>query len=141
MYMLAPWLGEYYLIGADSQNYTADDIATVIRAVSFALIIIPFMSLIRGFFQGHQSMGPSAVSTVVEQIARIAFLLVGSFIVLYVMKGSVVKAISVATFAAFIGGLASLAILLIYWKKRKPKLDRLLEKDRGTEQCFAPEYV
>lgn len=138
MYMLAPWLGEYYLIGADSQNYTADDIATVIRAVSFALIIIPFMSLIRGFFQGHQSMGPSAVSTVVEQIARIAFLLVGSFIVLYVMKGSVVKAISVATFAAFIGGLASLAILLIYWKKRKPKLDRLLEKDRGTEHVSLP---
>ncbi|MGV3240959.1 hypothetical protein ACEF17_12850, partial [Streptococcus hyovaginalis] len=38
------------------------------RAVRFVLVIVPFMSLIRGFFQGHQSMGPSAVSQVVEQI-------------------------------------------------------------------------
>ena len=45
------------------------------------------MSLSRGFFQGHQSMGPTAVSQVVEQIARIAFLLVGAFIVLNVMDG------------------------------------------------------
>ncbi len=108
------------------------EIVTVIRAVSFALIIIPFMSLIRGFFQGHQSMGPSAVSQVVEQIVRIVFLLAGAFIVLNVLKGSMVTAVSVATFAAFVGGLGSLAVLFWYWYKRKPYLDELLLQDKGT---------
>src|SRR5690606_30728217 len=84
--------------------------------------------------QGHQSMGPSAVSTVIEQIARIIFLLAGSFIVIFLLKGSIVKAISIATFAAFIGGIASLVVLLVYWKKRKPGLDELLKHDKGTLQ-------
>lgn len=140
MYGLAPWLAELVLKGVDTKHsYTAADVATVIRAVSFALLIIPVMSLIRGFFQGHQSMGPSAVSTVLEQLARIVFLLAGAFIVLYVLKGDIVTAISVATFAAFIGGLASLLVLLWYWYKRKPGLDELLEKDKGTMDVSLPD--
>ncbi|MBD8006035.1 putative polysaccharide biosynthesis protein [Bacillus norwichensis] len=140
MYGLAPWLAELVLKGVDTKHsYTAADVATVIRAVSFALLIIPVMSLIRGFFQGHQSMGPSAVSTVLEQLARIVFLLAGAFIVLYVLKGNIVTAISVATFAAFIGGLASLLVLLWYWYKRKPGLDELLKKDKGTMDVSLPD--
>ena len=66
------------------------------------------MSLIRGFFQGHQSMGPSAVSQVVEQIVRIAFTLAGAYIVINFLNGSIVTAVSVATFAAFVGAIGSL---------------------------------
>jgi O-antigen/teichoic acid export membrane protein len=84
----------------------------------------------RGFFQGHQSMGPSAVSTVVEQIARIAFLLAGAYVVIHLMGGSVVTAISVATFAAFIGAVFGLLVLFWYFFKRKKHLDELLKKDK-----------
>ncbi|RDI44336.1 putative polysaccharide biosynthesis protein [Falsibacillus pallidus] len=132
MYIFAPYFAEFVMKDASSSKYSVADVSVVIRAVSFALIIIPFMSLIRGFFQGHQSMGPSAVSQVVEQLARIVFLLAGAYVVLYVIKGTIVSAISVATFAAFIGGIASLILLIWYWKKRKPFLDELLEEDKGT---------
>ncbi|MDQ0220296.1 polysaccharide biosynthesis protein [Peribacillus cavernae] len=114
------------------QSVSTDDITTVIRAVSFALILVPFMSLIRGYFQGHQSMGPTAVSQVVEQLVRIIVLLGGIFVVLKVMDGSLVTAISVATFAATVGAVGGLAVLLLYWKRRKPYLDQLLLEDRGT---------
>ncbi|KAB2329320.1 putative polysaccharide biosynthesis protein [Bacillus mesophilum] len=114
------------------ENQKLEETVTVIRAVSFALIIIPFMSLIRGFFQGHQSMGPSAVSQVVEQIVRIVFLLGGAYVVLNLMDGSIVDAASVATFAAFIGGIGGLFVLFWYWYKRKPHLDQLLQHDKGT---------
>lgn len=130
MYGLATPIAEIILTGADTK-YTTADVASVIKAVSFALIIIPAMSLIRGFFQGNQSMGPSAVSTVIEQLARIIFLLAGSYTVIYILKGSVVTAIGVATFAAFIGGIASLIVLLWYWKKRKPKLDEQRLQSKG----------
>jgi O-antigen/teichoic acid export membrane protein len=133
LYLTAPLFADIIIADADKQTDTRD-IVTVIRAVSFALIIIPFMSLIRGFFQGHQSMGPSAVSQVVEQIVRIAFLLAGAFVVLKVMKGDIVTAISIATFSAFVGGLGSLFVLFWYWYKRKPHLDELLLKDKGTIQ-------
>jgi O-antigen/teichoic acid export membrane protein len=133
MYFSAPALAEISLSSSEENpDISAEDVATVIRAVSFALIVVPFMSLIRGYFQGHQSMGPSAVSQVVEQIVRIAFVLVGAYIVLNVMEGSLVAAVSVATFAAFIGAIGSLAVLGWYWFKRKPHLDKLLEGDKGT---------
>ncbi len=132
MYIFAPTFAELSMSGVESTKYSVGNVTTIIRAVSFALIIIPVMSLIRGYFQGHQSMGPSAVSQVIEQIIRILFLLVGAFLVLHVFKGSMVTAISVATFAAFVGGIASLIILFWYWKKRKHHFDELLEHDKGT---------
>lgn len=132
MYVFAPTFAELSMSGVESKKYSIDNVTTIIRAVSFALIIIPVMSLIRGYFQGHQSMGPSAVSQVIEQIVRIVFLLLGAFIVLHVIKGSMVTAISVATFAAFVGGIASLIVLFWYWKKRKHHFDELLEHDKGT---------
>jgi O-antigen/teichoic acid export membrane protein len=131
LYLSAPLLAGMVIRDAD-QVTSAEDVITVIRAVSFALIVVPFMSLNRGFFQGHQSMGPTAVSQVVEQIVRIIFLLVGAFVVLNVMKGEVVTAVSVATFAAFVGAIGGLAVLFWYWYKRKPYLDELLLQDKGT---------
>ncbi|WP_034765599.1 putative polysaccharide biosynthesis protein [Rossellomorea vietnamensis] len=133
MYAFAPIFAEM-TIKSDEQVISVAQVTTVIRAVSFALIIIPFMSLIRGFFQGHQSMGPTAVSQVIEQIVRIVFLLGGIYVVLNILDGTVTTAISVATFAAFVGGLASLGALIWYWFKRKPHLDELLEEDRGNAE-------
>ncbi|MBU8879795.1 polysaccharide biosynthesis protein [Bacillus sp. FJAT-29790] len=130
LYFLAPILAEFII--PDNVDTNVKDVTTVIRAVSFALIVVPFMSLIRGFFQGYQSMGPSAVSQVIEQIVRIVFVLAGAYVVLNIMKGSLVQAVSVATFAAFIGAIGGLAILLWYWYKRKPYLDELLINDKGT---------
>lgn len=130
LYLIAPGLSE---VMADGQNdFTAGEITTVIRAVSFALILVPFMSLIRGFFQGNESMGPTSISMVVEQIVRIVVLLGGAFTVIYIFKGSIVSAVSVAVFAAFIGAMGGLAILLWHWKRRKPYLDQLLKQDKGT---------
>lgn len=131
MYICAPWFASIMIVDKE-QIYTVEDVAYVIRAVSFALIIVPFMSLMRGFFQGHQSMGPSAVSQVVEQIARIIFLLAGAYIVLNILKGTVVEAIGVATFAAFVGALFGLLVLFWYWQKRKKHLNELLEQDESN---------
>ncbi|GIN88164.1 transporter [Heyndrickxia sporothermodurans] len=134
MYLFAPIFAELSMTGVESKNFSIEDVTAVIRAVSFALIIIPVMSLIRGFFQGHQSMGPSAVSQVIEQLVRIVFLLLGAFLVLHVFHGKMVTAISVATFAAFVGGIASLIVLFWYWKKRKHHFDNLLKQDKGSIQ-------
>ncbi|WP_181349955.1 polysaccharide biosynthesis protein [Thalassobacillus sp. CUG 92003] len=100
------------------------NVTNVIQMVSFALLIIPSMSIVRGFFQGYESMAPTALSQVLEQIVRIIFLLVAVYIVLNVFGGSISTAVGFATFAAFIGAIASCIVLFGYWKKRKPYLDR-----------------
>lgn len=107
------------IVTDDSHGNSVADVKMVIRTVSFALLIIPGMSIIRGFFQGNQSMGPTAVSQVVEQVVRIIFVLGSAFIVIKIYNGAIATAVGFATFAAFVGAIASLAVLMTYWLKRK----------------------
>lgn len=139
MYFASPALAEMSIGSDKNQTFSITEVATVMHAVSWALIVVPFMSLIRGFFQGHQSMGPSAVSQVVEQIVRILFTLVGAYVVLQMMHGGIVNAVSVSTFAAFIGALGGLAVLFWYWFTRKHYLDELLLHDKGTVSISLPQ--
>lgn len=120
VYLTAPYLAEI-IITDDDLHSTVAEVTTVVRAVSFALIIVPLMSLIRGFFQGHESMGPSAISQVVEQIVRIVFLLGGAAIVIYMLKGSILTAVSIATFAAFIGAIGGACRPFMVFPKKKSK--------------------
>lgn len=99
-----------------------DQVVLVTRVVSIAIIVVPVMSLMRGYFQGFQSMGPTAVSQVVEQIVRVAFILIGSFIVMRVLHGTVVTAAALATFAAFVGAVAGLYVMMHYWVVRRRKI-------------------
>lgn len=136
MYFISPALAQMSI--DDKSSYSIGEVTTVMRAVSWALIVVPFMSLIRGFFQGHQSMGPSAVSQVIEQIVRILFTLAGAYVVLK-MNGGIVSAVSVSTFAAFVGAIGGLAVLLWYWYTRKHFLDELLLEDKGTVNISLPQ--
>ncbi len=110
----------------DEQIYTVTQIASVIRWVSFALLVVPLMSIVRGFFQGYQKMEPTAVSQLVEQIVRIVAVLIGASVVIYFMKESPVMAINFAVFAAFIGALAGLFVLYRYWLQYRDEFNGLL---------------
>ncbi|MCP3027078.1 polysaccharide biosynthesis protein [Halobacillus sp. A5] len=103
---------------SQDQSITQSDVSFVIQMVSFALLIIPSMSLVRGFFQGHGSMVPTAVSQVIEQLVRIIFLLVSVYFIINVLNESLTLAVGSATFSAFIGAIASCLVLGGYWKKR-----------------------
>lgn len=110
----------------DEQIFSVEEIANVIRWVSFALLVVPLMSIVRGFLQGNQKMMPTSISQLVEQIVRIVVVLVGAFIVVNFMHESPRTAVNFAVFAAFIGALAGLAVLYKYWKSYKPEFDHLL---------------
>ncbi|MFD1362307.1 putative polysaccharide biosynthesis protein [Lentibacillus salinarum] len=132
LFIGAERLAEFTITDEDTGNIAVDDVTLVIRMVSFALLIIPSMSIVRGFFQGYQSMGPTAVSQVVEQIVRIGFILIAAFTVVNLLDGTIVTAVSFATFAAFIGALASCAVLIVYWRKRKAYIQSNIERQRTS---------
>lgn len=116
----------HLIIEDDEAVFSVNDVASVIKFVSFAVIVVPLMSLIRGFFQGYQHMTPTAVSQLWEQIVRILFVLAGGFFVVYIFNGTEKTAVSFAVFAAFLGAIASLVVLYWYWKKLKPEFNTLL---------------
>lgn len=99
-----------------------------IQAVSFALLIVPLMSVIRGYFQGHQNMTPTAASQVAEQSVRVTTILLLSWWFMSTGAG-VVYAGAGAVFGAFTGAVAGLMLLLIYWGR-----NRRLEKEQAAEK-------
>lgn len=105
------------------------DITWIIRIISMVVIFIPVLATWRGIFQGYKSMGPTAVSEVTEQIARVIFILVGSYLVLNVFDGTVLMANGIATFAAAIGAIAGILTLWYYWRKRKKNIDKMVLSD------------
>ncbi|UZJ80235.1 polysaccharide biosynthesis protein [Fictibacillus sp. KU28468] len=128
LYFIAPVLSSNILGKHGGNGNTVDDITFVIRMVSTALIFVPSMSLIRGYFQGFQSMGPTAVSQVVEQVIRILFILIASYVVMHVLNGTLTTAVGLATFAATVGAVGGLLVLLWYWNRRRPYLKKMYEQ-------------
>lgn len=119
MYFSSDFLASLMLSDAQSTKITTTDIAATLKMISFALIIIPPMSITRGFFQGYQSMGPTAISTVVEQVVRIGFIFIAGVLILFVFKGTIATVVGYATFAAFVGAVGSCLVLYYYWRKRR----------------------
>ncbi|MDI8305357.1 oligosaccharide flippase family protein, partial [Salmonella enterica subsp. enterica serovar Anatum] len=79
MYMLAP------VLAAGDKN-----LIPVMRALSVAVLIFPSMSVIRGYFQGNQDMMPSAVSQIIEQVARVFYMLLTAFVIMKMTTGDYV---------------------------------------------------
>ena len=138
LYIAAPYIANLQTLAAGSGegSWTSEDITRIIRIIGIAVIIIPFMATFRGIFQGFESFGPTSASSVVEQIIRIAVLLSGAYIILNVLDGTVQQANEIAVFAAFIGGLGAIMTLFVFWRKRQPHIQRLVETDK-TDYDFS----
>ncbi|MEC2071810.1 putative polysaccharide biosynthesis protein [Alkalihalophilus marmarensis] len=139
LFLLAPVLAPSILPVEKPGGNTQADVIFTIRMVSVALIIVPVMAIIRGYFQGFQSMGPTSVSQVVEQIVRISFILAMAFIIVGVGDGSIGIAVGFATFGAFVGGLGGLAVLLYYWFKRRKHILKQVEESTTRHQLTLPQ--
>lgn len=141
LYFLSPIIAEASLAGSEGK-WTVEDITEIMRIISFAVLFIPFLATWRGIFQGYDSMGPTAVSQVIEQIARIVFLLGGTFIVLNVLGKSMLLANEIAVFAAAIGAIAAILTLWYYWRKRKPYIDNMVQSDdSNTDVSYKSMYA
>lgn len=113
-------------------------ISFVIKAISFSLLIIPYVSILRGYLQGHKYITPSTNSQIIEQILRIAVVLIGSYLAINVFNKDIKTGVAVALSGAFIGGLGALIYLNI--KIRKNKKD-FIKKDESNIFVSSKEIV
>lgn len=103
-----------------------------IRSVCSALMIVPAMALLRGYFQGWNSMGPTAVSQVIEQFIRVLFFLLTAWMMLH-LGYSMEAAIAVASLGTLVGAASGLTVLLFYWYKRREGIHRQVLASPQTE--------
>ena len=98
-----------------------DDLVPAMRSLSVAILVIPVMSVLRGYFQGTQNVGPFAISQLVEQFFRVIYMLMATFIIMRLGSGDYVSAVTQSTFAAFIGALGVLGSYFTTLEKKKSK--------------------
>lgn len=108
------------IIGELSGGNTIDDVSFVIKCISFALIIVPLLSVFRGYLQGHKYISVSSYSQVIEQIVRIIIILIGSYTTLKVFN--LPLKISVGTSVLSACGGAIIAYIYLHYKCKKYKL-------------------
>lgn len=107
------------ILGDLSGGNTIQDVTLVIRAVSFALLVVPSLSILRGYLQGHKYIAPASISQVIEQLFRVLFILIGSYLCIYVFDLGIVIGVSVSVFSAVIG--ATFSYIYLYFKNKKIK--------------------
>lgn len=120
-----------WIVGDKIGGTSIEEITMVIFVISFAILIIPFLSVGRGFLQGHNYIKPASVSQMIEQLVRIFVILIGSFVSIKILNKSVSFGVSVAVSGAFWGGLV--AVFYIFKKikdhKKELNLDKRLKRN------------
>lgn len=119
--LFAPQIAKL-LLGDLSGGNTIEDVALAIRCVSFAILVVPFLSVTKGYLQGHKVINVSSFSQVIEQVVRIGVLLGGSYLVLRIFNGTVTTAVCVSVFAAFLGSLVAYIYIKIKMNKSGEEL-------------------
>ena len=110
------------ILGDLQGGNTINDVAFVIRCVSFAILVIPFLSISKGYLQGHNIINVSSISQVIEQVVRIAVILGGSYIALNIFHLSLTTSVGIAVFGAFCGGIAAILYIVKNMHKHKKEL-------------------
>lgn len=120
-------------IGADgiaNTFFNMEEAAWPMRALVPAIFIVSIMAVMRGYFQGMNSMTPTAISQVVEQFVHaivsvgLAYLLVGT---------SLEAAVVGASFGTSVGALFALGVLVfVYYTMRKGIKKRLSKSKTST---------
>ena len=119
MFIFAKYIGLFFV--GDLENGTdVNSIILVVRTISFCLLIIPFLSVLRGYLQGNKYLNDPSYSQLIEQIVRIIVVLVGSYVAINLLHYDMPIGVSVALSGTVLGGLA--AILFLRFKLSRSRL-------------------
>ncbi len=112
------------IIGNVTGGNTIEDVTFVVRVISFAILVVPLLSIYRGYLQGHKFISPTSISQVLEQIIRVIVIVLGSYLTLKVFHLSLTTTVGVAVFSATVGALVSYFYLVYMTKKNRKALEK-----------------
>ena len=116
LFLLSPIISKM-IVGKASGGNSINDIVLSIRIISFAIIIVPVLSVYRGYFEGHRFMNPPSISQVLEQFFRVMIILFGCFFSIKIVSLNSNKLVYISLVAASFGAIVS--YLYLVYQKRK----------------------
>lgn len=111
-------------MGAGDQA-TADNITVmrnVLTIIAVAIFFVPILSSIRGFYQGLKDMEIYALSQVLEQVARVVFLLVSSAVAVYLLGMDRTWAVYFGAFSTSVAAILAIIHIHLYDRKQMKEI-------------------
>ena len=140
LFIFSDYIAMFMIKDVDGAN-PIKDISLVIKTISVALIITPYISVLRGYLQGHKFISPGSISQVWEQIVRIVVILLGSYLAINVFNTSIPVGVSVALTGAFFGALVAYLYLKHIINKNKKLFVTSDKKDSISDSEIAKKIV
>lgn len=135
--LFAPLLAKAVLGNVTGGNSIAD-VTFVIRVIGTAILIVPVLSVYRGYFEGHRFMSAPSISQVIEQVIRVLIIIFGSLMALKVFDLDLTTAVGIALFGATIGAFSAYIYLVHKKFKNKGKFN---EKIRQVNEPIVTDKV
>lgn len=123
----ADWLIQYHIIKESRAYYS-------ILALSPAIFFVTLISCFRGYLQGWQSMTPTALSQIIEQLVRVVVML---WCASYFLPYGLEYAAGGASLGAGAGAFAALLLLLYYYWKLQRSLPTAVAPTLPQESVWA----
>ncbi|NLC48098.1 MAG: polysaccharide biosynthesis protein [Tenericutes bacterium] len=133
----------YLFIGNSTGGNSIEEIELVIRSISFCLLIVPLLSIKKGYLQGQKFISVSTNSQVIEQVVRISIILIGSYLAINVYHLKVSYGVAIAVFGAFIAGIAAYMYLNIKIKNNVSVMNipKTNKKDKVSDKTIVKKIL
>lgn len=112
------------------------NVAIPLRVLAPTIFVFSVLGVLRGYFQGHNNMVPTALSQIVEQIVNAVVSIAAAYILLRMFSSKEnVLAYGAAggTLGTLLGAAAGLLVLILIYFINRPVIKRRLLKDRTVE--------
>lgn len=133
LFLFSDYIAMFMVRGVEGAS-PINHISLVIKTISVSLIITPYISVLRGYLQGHKFISPGSISQVWEQIIRIAIIIFGSYLAINVFNTSIPIGVSVALTGAFFGALGAYFYLKVKINKNKDLFETGKKKDKVSNK-------
>ncbi len=105
------------VLGSMASSEDIEILHNLFMILAISLVLVPLLSAYRGYYQGLKMLNQYAASQVLEQLLRVASIVVLGFVCVKVFSLDNIYAIYMAILAAAIGALFAIVYLLISGRK------------------------
>lgn len=96
------------------------------RALAPSMLLFTFLAVFRGYFQGHNTMVPTAISQIVEQVFNATFSL---SLAAFFMRETIQKGAAGGTLGTAFGVGAGLVFMIVIYVFARPSIHKRLRRD------------
>lgn len=127
------------VLGSMASSEDVEILHNLFMILAISLVLVPLLSAYRGYYQGLKMLNQYAASQVLEQLLRVASIVVLGFVCVKVFSLDNIYAIYMAILAAAIGALFAIIYLLISGRKIDRDVHLLAQnarEGRGGKDVF-----